>query len=168
MQELLQKLGIDWRLLLSQVVNFLLLIIILRAFAYKPILAILKKRQEKIREGILKAERADERLEEAGVLASEKLKSAEREGLILIRDAEGRAKKEEVKLIAKAHKKEEAILKSAEEVSRAKAEEARREVEKEAAMLVRQAIAKTVELSPDVIDEKLIKDAISRLARTKQ
>ena len=38
MSELLSKLGIDWRLLIAQLINFLILLFVLRRFAYKPIL----------------------------------------------------------------------------------------------------------------------------------
>ena len=38
MSQLFSQLGIDWHLLLSQAVNFLILLVILRLVAYKPIL----------------------------------------------------------------------------------------------------------------------------------
>ncbi len=68
------QLGIDWKLLLSQAVNFLLLLVILRIFVYKPILDILKKRREKIEEGIAKAKEADIRLKEVDDINKKKIK----------------------------------------------------------------------------------------------
>ena len=47
MLELAEKLGLDWKLLLSQAVNFLVLLALLRQFAYKPLLKILKERRTK-------------------------------------------------------------------------------------------------------------------------
>jgi len=163
MQELFGKLGIDWRLLLSQAINFLLLITILRIFLYKPLLKILKERREKIEEGLAKAKEADTRLLEIQEVAKVKIKEAEQEGLALIREAEARAKQEEARLVEEARKKEEAIIKSAEEVAKARADEERRKIQQEAAELVKQALVKTAELSPEEIDKKLIERAVSSL-----
>jgi hypothetical protein len=40
MQQLLDNLGINWELLLSQAVNFALLLIVLRIFVYKPVIGV--------------------------------------------------------------------------------------------------------------------------------
>ena len=45
--ELFGKLGIEWKLLLAQGLNFILLLIILRKFLYKPILKMLDERRAK-------------------------------------------------------------------------------------------------------------------------
>ena len=56
--------GIDWKMLLSQITAFFVLFFLLRFLAYKPILAILKKRQEKIDLGLAHAKEAQTRLQE--------------------------------------------------------------------------------------------------------
>ncbi|MDO8462794.1 MAG: F0F1 ATP synthase subunit B [bacterium] len=58
MGELLTNLGIDWRLLIAQIVNFLVLFFLLRKFLYRPVLAMLEKRRATIAEGVANAERA--------------------------------------------------------------------------------------------------------------
>ena len=58
MQELITKLGIDWKFLIAQIVNFLVLLFVLYKFAYGPILAMLEKRQKKIEKGLKDAEAA--------------------------------------------------------------------------------------------------------------
>jgi hypothetical protein len=50
---------------------------------------------------------------------------------------------------------------------KAKETESRRAMEKEAANLVRQAIAKTVQLSPDQIDNALITRAVEEVKQSK-
>jgi F0F1-type ATP synthase membrane subunit b/b' len=40
---LLGQLGINWKLFLSQAFNFFILLIVLRAFVYNPLLEIIKK-----------------------------------------------------------------------------------------------------------------------------
>ncbi len=163
MTELAHTLGIDWRLLLSQAVNFLLLLIVLRAFVYKPVLKLLKERKERIEEGIAKAKEADARLEGANVMLKEKMREAEDRSLEMLRETEMRAKKVEEKLLGEAHLKEEAVLKNAELMAEEKKAEADVHIREKAVELVKQAIAKTVEMDPKHIDEALIKEAVKQV-----
>ncbi len=74
MQQLVQQLGIDWRLLLSQAVNFALLLIVLRLYVYKPLLKIMHDRKLRIEEGLTKADEADRRLAETEEMRRQKMK----------------------------------------------------------------------------------------------
>src|SRR6267378_4267806 len=49
--------GWKWELFLSQVISFCIVAVLLRQFAYKPILAVLEDRRRKIEEGMLNAEK---------------------------------------------------------------------------------------------------------------
>lgn len=160
MSQLFSQLGIDWHLLLSQAVNFLLLLVILRFVVYKPLLNLLHKRRERIEEGLTKADEADKRLGEVDRIGKEKIREAENAALQILKKTETDAKDLEAKLIAEAKRKEEAELKSAGFALRAQEEASRKAVEQEAAAFVRTAIAKTVELAPDAIDETLIAKAV--------
>lgn len=64
MTDLLQKLGIDWRLLIAQLVNFLVLFFVLRKFLYRPILGMLEQRRERIAKGLDTAKRAEAQVAE--------------------------------------------------------------------------------------------------------
>lgn len=160
MSQLFSQLGIDWHLLLSQAVNFLLLLIILRLVVYKPLLDLLHKRKEKIEEGLVKAEEADKRLQEVDQIGKEKIKEAEGTALQILKKTEIDAKELEAKLTAEAKRREAIELKNAEFALRAQEEASRRAIEQEAAAFVRAAITRTVELSPDAIDEALIAKAV--------
>ena len=92
MSELFSQLGIDWRLLLSQAVNFLLLLIVLRIFAYQPILKLLKDRRAKIEDGLTKAKEADTRLGEIAQMTKEKMRAADAEAMALMAKTERRPK----------------------------------------------------------------------------
>ncbi len=160
MSQLFSQLGIDWHLLLSQAVNFLLLLVILRLIVYKPLLELLHKRREKIEEGLMKAEEADKRLQEVDEIGREKIKEAENSAIQILKKTESDAKELEAKLVAEAKKREITELKNAESALRAQEEASRRAMEKEAAALVRAALVKTVELSPNLIDDALIARAV--------
>lgn len=160
MQQLLSQLGIDWRLLVAQAVNFFLLLIVLRIFVYKPLLKMLRDRRQKIEEGVTKAQEADRRLHDVEVISKTKIKDAEAQALALLKQKEKEARALEETLLAAAKQKEAQELANIQAVLRVQEEESRRATAKEAAALVRRAIARTVELSPEKIDDALIAQAI--------
>jgi F-type H+-transporting ATPase subunit b len=162
MEQLVSQLGIDWHLLLSQAINFALLLIVLRIFVYKPLLKVLHDRREKIEGGLAKAEEAEKRLHEVDEIGKGKIKHAEAEALGILKQTELDAKTLEEKLLAEAKRKEDEAVKSTATRLRSQEDESRRAMEKEAAALVRQAIVKTVELSPEKIDDALIAKAIDQ------
>ncbi len=167
MSQLFSQLGIDWRLLISQAVNFLLLLAILRFAVYKPLLELLRKRKERIEEGLTKADEADRRLGEIEEIGKGKIKEAENSALQILKKVEGDAKELESRLIAEAKRKETAELKNAEAALRAQEEASRRATEQEAASFVKAAIAKTVELAPGAIDDALIAQAVKQAKQSK-
>lgn len=67
----MEALGINWKILLAQIVNFIILFWLLKRFALKPFLSVLKKRQTDIEEGIKKSEKAERSLQEIRNLAKE-------------------------------------------------------------------------------------------------
>lgn len=164
--ELVEQLGLDWRLLLSQAVNFLILLVLLRQFAYKPLLKVLKERRAKIEGGLEKAEEAEKRLLEVDDIAKDKMKATEAEAMAMIRATEGKSKELEVAMLNEARKKEATMLANAELAARAKEAEAMVRLEGEAAEIVKRALIKTVEMSPADIDEALIKKAVGEAAKT--
>lgn len=161
MEQLLSQLGIDWKLLLSQAVNFFLLLIVLRLFVYKPLLQMLHDRRKRIEEGIEKAKEADIRLLEADEMKRTKIKEGEATAMNILRKTETDSKELEARMLAEAKKKETAALANTQTLLRAREEESRRAAEQEAASLVRRAIMRTVELAPDKIDDALIARAVA-------
>src|SRR3989449_7641371 len=65
LRETADTFGWNWQLFLSQVISFSIVAILLRKFAYKPILAVLEDRRRKIEEGQLNAEKIRKELAEA-------------------------------------------------------------------------------------------------------
>jgi F-type H+-transporting ATPase subunit b len=72
-------LGISWQLLLSQIVNFLLLVVLLRLLLYQPVLNILERRRERIAQGMRDVERASAAAAEAEQEKERILEEARRE-----------------------------------------------------------------------------------------
>jgi len=63
--EILQTFGVQPTLLIAQIVNFLILLFILKKFLYKPILKVLAQRKEKIAQSLKDVEEIEKRLKEA-------------------------------------------------------------------------------------------------------
>jgi F-type H+-transporting ATPase subunit b len=166
MQQLISQLGIDWHLLISQAVNFALLLAALWVFAYKPLLKILHDRRARIEEGLTKADEADRRLHEVDEIGKKKIKAAEAEAIAIMQKRERELKEVEARMLADAQAKEDEALKSGAARLRAQEEESRRAAEREAGIFIRKAIEKTVELSPKQIDDALIARAVKEASRT--
>ncbi len=159
MEGLLGQLGIDWKLLLSQVFNFAILLLVLRQFVYKPLLAVIKKRNAIIKEGLDKAAEADVRLHEVDSIAKGKLQKADNAALAMIKETENRAKTLEASLKLKAEQRQAELMAQITAAGERQKEEARQNVLKGASELIKKFIVKTVELKPELIDEALIEKA---------
>jgi F-type H+-transporting ATPase subunit b len=111
----LDKLGLNLGYLLVQIFNFLILIVVLRVWVYKPILGLLQKRRENIAQG----------LEDARVAA----------------EARANAEKEAEKIIAEAQAEAGKIVRDANERAQGVAKEVKSEAEAEAAKARENALA---------------------------
>ncbi|MEI7777477.1 MAG: F0F1 ATP synthase subunit B [bacterium] len=150
MQDLILKLGIDWKLLLAQVVNFAILAYILQRFVFKPILAALNERQNKIKENIQLGEEIKKKLTEAEEAKAEVLKQARLDGEKIIKEAEKNASK------LKEEKLQETRIESLTLISQGRAQiekdrtTLRAELKKETGELISLAIEKSM---GDIINE---------------
>ena len=163
MNDLIEQLGINWKLFLSQAVNFFILLVVLKLFIYKPLIKIIKERSKKIKDGLAKAEEADVRLKEIDDIGTEKIKIAEQQSINIIKDTEKKAKVLERELQKENEEKQLQMQKEAHDQLKKQLEENKKVVLAQAADLVKRTIIKTVELKPEVIDEALIKKAVTEI-----
>ena len=87
------ELGFHWPSLLVYVVNFTILLAILYAVGYKPIMRVLDQRSDRIRESLEQAERTQKESAERQVEMEKQLQEARREGQVLIEQARGMAER---------------------------------------------------------------------------
>jgi len=158
--ELLFQLGINWKLFLSQAVNFFILLTVLTLFVYKPLIKVVKERNKKIKDGLDKAEEADVRLKQIDVIGKEKIKEAEAKSVDILKNTENKAKTLEHELLKKNEEKQAQLQKETQDQLKKQLEENKKVVLAQAAELIKKTIIKTVELKPDAIDEALIKKAV--------
>ena len=127
MQELLHAFGIDWRLIVIQIFNFVVLAGALVYFLYTPILKILNDREHKIRKGVEDAEKAEVFLQEADSEKDAILTLANSEAADIIARGSARGEEKGAGIVKEAEEKAVRTL----EESRKRAEEIKRQAEKE-------------------------------------
>lgn len=86
-RETAETFGFDWKIFFSQVISFIIVALVLRRFAYKPILGVLEERRKRIEEGLLNADKIKQQLAEAEQRHAEILAKANERAQNLIDDA---------------------------------------------------------------------------------
>lgn len=131
MESLVHAFGLDWRIVLAQVVNFGIVFAFVWFIAYKPLVAFLDKRQTLIREGVERAERAESVEQGAHQKAREVIASAEGEAARITESATALANKTHETALREADMRKVALLHDAEKEARARGERIQREAEEE-------------------------------------
>jgi F-type H+-transporting ATPase subunit b len=154
--------GFDTKIFLSQVVSFVIVALVLRQFAYKPILAVLEERRQRIAEGLLNAEKIKQQLAEAEQRHAEILAKANAQAQKMIDDA-----RESSAHIAERKQQEavvaaEQIMAKAREASAIEHERTMTELKRELGRLVVNTTAKVTGkiLTPE--DQRRLQDEASR------
>lgn len=159
--EILEKLGIDWKLLLAQAVNFLILLWVLRRYAYKPILKALEERTKKIEQGLKDAETSQSKLQ--SVIEEEKkiLVAAREEARNILVEAEASAKKRDALMLEETKEKIDRMIVETDKHLGEKQAKLLREAKEELAETVMFATKKILGEKVDAsLDGELIKKSL--------
>lgn len=162
--ELLEKLGIDWRLLIAQLVNFLILVLILYKFLYKPLLKMLDGRKEKIEKGLRDAEQLGVELEKTKELQAAEIQKAKQEARGIIEEANKRAEAAGAETKAKTKAEVEKLIMVAKNQMIEEKSKMMAEIKKEAAELVITVAEKIVGKTIDAKAQKnLIEETLQEV-----
>jgi len=126
--EIIHVFGIHWKLLVAQLVNFTIVLFVLHRYLYKPVFAMLEKRQAMIAKGLDDAASAAKEKEGIEQAKAEILRASREEGGEIVKD-----------LRMQATEAQHAILREAQEKSAAMLGEARRNAEEERAHILRES-----------------------------
>jgi F-type H+-transporting ATPase subunit b len=152
----LDALGINLPGLLAQLINFAILLFILRLVAYKPIMRMLDERSRRVREGLEAAERMKEQAAQADVEVEKHLEEARQEGQALIGQSQQIAARIQEEARQQARTEGEALL------ARAR-NEIQLERDDAIAQLRREFAGLTITAAERVIGQSLDKRAHERL-----
>ncbi|MFZ3074235.1 MAG: F0F1 ATP synthase subunit B [Minisyncoccales bacterium] len=157
----MEGLGIDPKILIGDIVTFIVLAVILKKYAYKPFLAVLEARRKKIEEGVVKSEEAEKSLAKIRDLSEEVKAAGEKKAKEMILATEAKAQEKAKAILAAAEEEKKNVIANAKivmEKERARAEENR---QKEAMDL---AFAVSEKFLAEKITKEQDKKIIERLA----
>lgn len=156
----MEGLGISLPTLVAQLISFLILFLLLRVVAYKPITRMLDERSRRVKESLEQAELARKQAAEAEVAVKKQLEAAAREGQEVINRAVKTG--EEVRQAAMEHAKQDAerLIGRARTEIQNERDEAIDSVRREFADLTIMAASKVVERS---LDRKAHKELIDKV-----
>ncbi|MBI2439325.1 MAG: F0F1 ATP synthase subunit B [Candidatus Moranbacteria bacterium] len=152
--DVLAKLGIDGKLLLAQAVNFIILLWVLKRFAYRPILDFLEQRTQRIEQGLKDAEAAQAKLAEMEKQEKEVLVAARKEARELLVAAEASAKKRDQERLRETEERVKKLLAEAEAKRNEEREKMLADTKNELAETVVLAVEKVLREKMDSATEK--------------
>ncbi|MDO8473922.1 MAG: F0F1 ATP synthase subunit B [Dehalococcoidia bacterium] len=162
MGELFSSLGISWQVLTAQLVAFIILFLLLRRFAYKPIVRMLDQRATKIKESMEQADLVRQQNLQAEERMKAQLDEARREGQKILAQAEqvGERMKEEAKSVAR--KEAESIVARAQSEIRMERDQAVDQLRREVVDIAIMAAEKVVKESMDKESHRRLIDEVIR------
>lgn len=108
--ELLAKLGIDWRLLVAQAVNFGILLGVLTFFAYRPLLTLIDARRARIAKALEDARRIEQQTKEMEAVRQRQLRAIDQEIGAMLERAKGEAQRLHDDILAAAKREADALF----------------------------------------------------------
>ena len=159
--ELFAKLGIDWRLLIAQLVNFVILFTALTFLLYKPLIAALDKRRAKITESLANAEKIGDELKRANAESERIVTTARAESQRIASEAAKQAETARLAALEKTRAEVAGIIASGKAQLGAERDAMTAEVRRAAAELIVAATEKVInEKMTGAKDKSLIEKAI--------
>jgi F-type H+-transporting ATPase subunit b len=134
--------GVDWPHLIAQIISFIIVAILLARFAYKPVLAVLAERRQRIAEGLANAERIKAELAKTEAARLEVLEQANLQANKLIEQARAAAARVQEQETQKAIAAAKEIVEKAKQAAEAEHARMLLELKREVGKLVVQTTGK--------------------------
>lgn len=164
MGDLLHNFGVNWKLLLAQIVNFGILFFVLKRYAYGPVVAMLEERRAKIKKGLEDAAASEQALRDAEAKEDEIVEAANKRALATVAKAEDLAREKGAEIVKVAHEKAEAVAGAAERRMGEERAKMLDDIHHDAHELVELATARVLgRMEPDERDKALIREALDEL-----
>ena len=141
-QETAETFGVDWPHLIAQIISFSIVAILLARFAYKPVLAVLAERRQRIAEGLANAERIKAELAKTEAARLEVLEQANLQANKLIEQARAAAARVQEQETQKAIAAAKEIVEKAKQAAEAEHARMLLELKREVGKLVVQTTGK--------------------------
>ncbi|MBU4298658.1 F0F1 ATP synthase subunit B, partial [Patescibacteria group bacterium] len=154
--------GINWKILLGQIINFLLVLYLLKRFALKPFLKTLTERKEKIERGIEKTAEAEKRIKVIEQGKEKILKESREKANLILRKSEERGKEKEEEILKRTEEEKMRILAEAKRLGQIEVNKMKGEFSKKNLELVLNLTEKILKEKVDLKkDSEIIKSFLS-------
>ena len=140
----MEALGIEVKLLIGQIVNFLLLFIVLGFFLYKPLVKMLEDRRKTIAESLDNAKKIEENLAKSEAKTKAALTLAQSEARKVLEEAIKLAGEQKNKIMAEAQAQSDRIIDNAKAEAKSAKDDVVKEAKKELSEVVLAALDKIV------------------------
>lgn len=111
--EILQLFGIDWKLMIAQLVNFTVVVLVLWFFALKPLTKTMENRSKEIEKGLTDAEEAAKKLAQAEDDVKAEIIKAKNEAANILEAARKQAEESKQASVVKTKDEIEELIKKA-------------------------------------------------------
>lgn len=164
MEQFVHQFGIDWKMMLAQLINFAVVFFVLKKFAYKPILNLLDARKKKIEDGLAFAEKAKSELASIEVIKTEEITKAKKEGVEIIKASEVSATKVRDEIVAGGEVEKQKLVATGKALIAEQKNRMEKDVYAQAISIVEVALGKVLGKTEFKSEEKqLISQAISEI-----
>ncbi len=160
------ELGVEWAVLISQLVAFIILFFVLRMVLYKPMLRILDERSKRIRESLEQAEAVKEQSMHAEEEVKKQIQEASLQGQELIARASQNGEEIRRKAQEQAKLDAEGLIARARQEIKTERDEAIDEIRREFADLTVLAAGKVIGRSLDKESHKELIDKVLKESKT--
>ncbi|OGY28299.1 MAG: ATP synthase F0 subunit B [Candidatus Woykebacteria bacterium RBG_19FT_COMBO_43_10] len=164
--EILKDFGVEPILLLAQIVNFVILLYILKRFLYKPILKVLDERKKRIETSMNQSAEIQKKFEEVSQKQQEILDEAKKESTRIIGTAKNEAKILTNQIQTEANTQAEEIMKRNQQSLQLEKQKMISEAKQELIDVVASATERVVERSLTKADkDRLVKKSVAEIEK---
>lgn len=142
--DFLKNLGFDPIMLGAQILNFLIILFLLKRFLYKPMFSMIKKREDLIKEGVKQAEEAKQTLEKALLEEKKMLSKASEESKKIIEDARRSAQEVSREIEENTKNQTEKMIMEAKEYISQESKNAEEKILEKVSLLASEMLTKTL------------------------
>lgn len=148
--EILNLFGVDWKLLVAQLVNFIIVVVVLWWFALKPLTRTMKSRNQEIAKGLSDAKASAEKLSQVEQEVKDKLQQVKTEAGLILDKAKNQADQNKQVIIDKTKQEVENLI-----------QKAKQQIDNEKKMMVDSAKKELAQVVTTAL-EKILTSAVTK------
>ncbi len=161
----MEKLGINYSLLVAQIFNVIFLVWMLSKFLFTPILNLLQERTKRVEESLREADKVREQMASQRKENEAEQAKARQEAAAVMAQAQDRARVQEAEIVNQARHEAERIKAEARANAETELDRMASEFKNQAATLVTETAAKVLGAELKGNHKQLIDESLSRLGR---